>query len=270
MQKLSVRQMIRAKSPRLDALLPDFVISALERLLCLDRIEELLALGRGMQPLEFIDAIFARLDITYEGIWEDEPRQGRYVFASNHPFGGMDGLMLGHCVGRRFGDVRIGVNDLLMTLTPLAPVFLPINKHGRQRSSSARSFERIFRGDTPIVTFPAGMCSRKQRGRVSDLPWKSGFIKRAVASKRDVIPVYVDGGLSRRFYVLARLRKALGIKQNIEMILLPSELFAQRGRHFKIVFGSPIAWEILASEQNAEACTLLVRDEMERLRGYYR
>ena len=71
--------MIRAKSPRLDALLPDFMISALERLLCLDRIEELLALGRGMQPLEFIDAIFAQLNITYEGIWEDEPRQGRYV-----------------------------------------------------------------------------------------------------------------------------------------------------------------------------------------------
>jgi putative hemolysin len=114
------------------------------------------------------------------------------------------------------------------------------------------------------------MCSRKQRGKVCDLPWKSGFIKRAVASKRDIIPVYVDGGLSRRFYGLARLRKALGIKQNIEMILLPSELFAQRGRHFRIVFGSPIAWEILASEQSAEASTLLVRDEMERLRAYYR
>ena len=76
----------------MDALLPDFVISALERLLCLDRIEELLALGRGMQPLDFIDAIFARLDITYEGIWEDEPRQGRYVFASNHPLAVWTGL----------------------------------------------------------------------------------------------------------------------------------------------------------------------------------
>lgn len=260
--------MIRAKSPELDALLPDFAVTALERLLCIDQIEQLLRMGEGMPPLEFIEACLGRLGITYEGIWEDEPRPGRYLFAANHPFGGVDGLMLGHCVGRRFGDVRIGVNDLLMNLAPLRSLFLPINKHGRQSDAVADGFSRTFGGDVPIVTFPAGMCSRKRGGRVCDLPWKTGFIKRAAACQRDVIPVWVEGRLSRRFYALARARKALGIKQNIEMMLLPSELFAQRGRHFKIVFGAPIAWEILASEGSPQKGTQLVRDEVERLRAY--
>ena len=268
MRKLSVRHILRAKNPGLDARLPDFAVTALERLLCIDQIEELLRMGDGMPPLEFIDACLERLGITYEGIWEDEPRPGRYVFAANHPFGGMDGLMLGHCVGRRFGDVRIGVNDLLMYLAPLRPIFLPINKHGRQSDSAVGGFSRVFGGDVPIVTFPAGVCSRRSGGRVRDLPWKTGFIKRAAAAHRDIIPVWVEGRLSRRFYALAKLRKSLGIKQNIEMMLLPSELFAQRGKHFRIVFGSPIAWEILASEGSPQKSTQLVRDEVERLRAY--
>lgn len=268
MQKLSLGQIIKDKNPALEASLPRFVVAMLERLLCLERIDELLEMGEGMAPLEFIEAIFARLDITYEGMWEEEPRRGRYLFAANHPFGGMDGLMLGHCVGRRFGDVRIGVNDLLMTLAPLSPIFLPINKHGRQSGRTSGIFERTFEGDVPIVTFPAGMCSRSARGGVCDMPWSAGFIKRAVAARRDVVPVYVAGTLSRKFYLLARLRKALGIEQNLEMMLLPSELFAQRGCHFKIVFGSPIAWEILASEPTPVAGTMLVREEMERLSAY--
>jgi len=58
------------------------------------------------------------------------------------------------------------------------------------------------------------------------------------------------------------------VKFNIEMLRLPSEVFAQQGRHYRIVFGSPIAWEILALEGTPQRQTRLVRDEMERLRHY--
>ncbi len=268
MDKLSLRQLIRAKSPSLESSLPDFVVGALEKWLCIDRVGELLDMGQGMRPLEFVDALLGRLSISYEAMWEMIPSSGRCLFASNHPFGGIDGIMLAHCVGRRFGDVRVGVNDLLMALRPLRPIFMPVNKHGRQSHDSVEEFDRAFRGDCPIVTFPAGLCSRRSGGRVRDTAWNTGFVKRAVVAQRDVVPVYVEGRLSERFYRLAWLRKSLGIKQNIEMLCLPSELFAQQGEHFRIVFGSPIAWEILALERSPRKQTELVREEMERLRHY--
>ena len=268
MKNLSIRQILRGKNPAFEAALPDCVVRALERILCIDKVDDLLDMGHGMAPLDFVDSILRRLDISYEGLWEEKPRDGRLVFASNHPFGGIDGMMLGHCVGRRFGDVRIGVNDLLMSLTPLRPIFLPVNKFGRQAGEAVGAVDSALRSDVPIVVFPAGLCSRRRGGEVRDEEWHTGFIKRAVMAERDVVPVYVDGRLSQRFYRLANLRRRLGVKFNIEMLRLPTELFAQRGNHYRIVFGSPIAWEILALEGTPQRQTRLVRDEMERLRHY--
>jgi putative hemolysin len=268
MEKLSVRQIIRAKSPRVESAIPDFVIRKMEQLLCVDKINELLHLGQGMEPLDFVEFVLRRLKISYEGMWVSRLRQSRLVFASNHPFGGVDGMMLGHCIGRRFGDVRIGVNDVLMSLAPLRSIFLPINKFGRQGSTSPREFDRLFGGDIPIVTFPAGICSRRRGGVVRDEAWHAGFIKRAVMAQRDVVPVYIDGELSKRFYRLANLRRRLGIGFNVEMLRLPSELFAQQGRHYKMVFGEPIAWEILAMESSPRKQAQIVREEMERLRFF--
>lgn len=268
MEKLSVRQILRGKSPRVEAAIPDFLIRRLEHLLCIDKIDELLAQGEGLKPLDFVENVLQRLNISYEGLWESKLRQSRCVFAANHPFGGVDGMVLGHCIGRRFGDVRIGVNDVLMSLTPLRSIFLPINKFGRQNQASLQEFEELFRGDVPIVTFPAGICSRRRCGVVRDEGWHSGFIKRAVMAGRDVVPVYIDGALSNRFYRLANLRRRLGIKFNVEMLRLPTELFNQQGRHCKMVFGAPIAWEVLALESSPERQTQIVREEMERLRFY--
>lgn len=268
MKNLSLRQIIRGKNPDFEAALPEVAVRLLEHFLCIDKLDDLLSMGQGMAPLDFVDAVLARLGISYEGLWEEKPRDERLVFASNHPFGALDGMMLGHCIGRRFGDVRIGVNDLLMSLTPLRPIFLPVNKFGRQSGVVAERLESELRGDVPIVVFPAGLCSRRRGGVVRDEEWHTGFIKRAVMAERDVVPVYVEGGLSSHFYRLANLRRRLGVKFNIEMLRLPSEVFAQQGRHYRIVFGSPIAWEILALEGTPQRQTRLVRDEMERLRHY--
>jgi putative hemolysin len=259
MQKLSVRQMIRAKSPRLDALLPDFVISALERLLCIDRIEELLDIGKDMQPLEFIDEIFTRLDITYEGIWEDEPRKGRYVFASNHPFGGMDGIILASEVIAHLGDVRSISNDILLVLEPLAPILLPVNKHGAQSRTAAETYENTFASDMPIQTFPAGLCSRRIKGEITDLEWKTNFTKKAIQHNRHVVPVHFEGRLSNRFYNIYSFRKFFGIKANIEMLYLVDEMFRQRGKSFEVVIGDPISPEELAAVGTPREQTEYVR-----------
>ena len=100
--------------------------------------------------------------------------------------------------------------------------------------------EEAFASDDQIITFPAGLCSRKIGGKIQDLEWKKSFIQKAVQYKRDIVPVYFDGKNSNFFYNLARIRKALGIKMNYEMIYLPDEMFRSKHKTFRIYFGKPI------------------------------
>ena len=75
---------------------------------------------------------------------------------------------------------------------------------------------------------------------VSDLPWRSNFVKRAAASGRRIVPVFVEGELSDFFYRLSNFRRKIGIRFNIEMLYLPDEMFSQKGKHFRILVGDPI------------------------------
>ena len=140
----------------------------------------------------------------------------------------------------RFGDARVVVNDLLMHLEPLRPLWIPVNKHGSQNSLYARKFDEEFFGELPILTFPAGLCSRCIGGEVTDLPWKTNFLKKAYASQRQIVPVFVEGRLSNFFYRVDRIRRMLGVKFNIEMLWLSDEMFSQKGKHFRILVGDPI------------------------------
>ena len=211
-------------------------------------INHILAEYWTLPPQEFIRACFHDWDVSYsiQGLDRLDPK-GRYLFVANHPFGGMDGMMLADKLIDRFGDVRVVVNDLLMHVEPLRPLWLPVNKHGSQNADYARRMEEAFFGDVPILTFPAGLCSRRIDGRVADTQWKTNFLKKVYASQRQVVPLFVEGRLSNFFYRLDRCRKALGVKFNIEMLWLPDEMFSQAGKHFRMVAGEPIAVSKLQS-----------------------
>lgn len=242
--RIDVKEVVRSKSPALAKVKP--LVGYLRRTLHEGEINSMLEKYGDLRSLDFIRAILAEMGITYElaGIGKLDPA-GRYIFASNHPFGGLDGLMLAEKVAAYFGDVRVVVNDLLMNIDPLREIFIPINKHGRQSAEYARSYSDAFASDMPIVTFPAGLCSRRRNGTVCDPEWKPGFVKQAIATRRDVVPVFFDGRLSGFFYRLSNLRKELGIKANIEMLYLVDEMFRQAGSHFHIVVGDPEPWQQL-------------------------
>lgn len=113
----------------------------------------------------------------------------------------------------------------------------------------------------PIITFPAGLCSRRIKGVVCDLEWKGNFIRKAIQSERDIVPVFFDGKLSNRFYRLANARKFFGVKANIEMLYLVDEMFRQQGSDFEIVFGEPIPYNELLEGRNVREATQMVREK---------
>lgn len=132
------------------------------------------------------------------------------------------------------------MNDVLYYIDPLKPIFVPINKYGSQAKGSTRAINEAYASDNQIITFPAGLCSRKQKGEIRDPEWMKSFIIKAVEYERDIIPVHFAGRNSNFFYNFANLRKASGIKFNIELIRLPDEMFKNSGRSFTITFGKPI------------------------------
>lgn len=241
MPQIDIGAVLREKAPRAARWIPRPVIAWLRRTIHEKEINHILANYWTLPPQEFIRAAFREWQVSYsiQGLDRLDPR-GRYLFVSNHPFGGMDGMMLADKLIEHFGDARVVVNDLLMHLEPLRPLWIPVNKHGSQSVAYARKFDEEFFGDLPILTFPAGLCSRTVNGRVTDPEWKISFLKKAYASQRQIVPVFVEGRLSNFFYRVYHLRKALGVKFNIEMLWLPDEMFSQQGRHFRIAVGEPI------------------------------
>lgn len=252
--RIDIGQVLREKNPKLARFVPRFAVNYLRRIVHEKELNSFVENYAHLGSIEFIRHCLSDMHITYTayGLEKLDP-SGRFIFASNHPFGGLDGVMLAEKVSTHFGDVRVVVNDILMNLAPFRQIFIPINKHGRQSAEYAQLYKDAFDSDTPIITFPAGLVSRRTKGVVADSEWKHNFIKQAIQTKRDIVPVFFEGTLSNFFYRLTNFRKALGIKAAIEMAYLSDEMFKQSGHHFRMFFGEPIPWQSLEGAKPRQA-----------------
>lgn len=255
MQQIDLTNIIRTRVGGWKAkLIPGFLLRALERLIHQKELNEVLETTYPKEGSEFARGVydFFNVRLHTEGM-ENIPSEGRFIFASNHPLGGLDGIGLIAILGERYGDKNISflVNDMLMNVEPLRPVFLPVNKYGSQGRDAARAINEAYASDRQVIIFPAGLCSRLgDDGTIRDLRWNKSFIAKAIEYKRDIIPVHFIGENSPRFYKTARRRKKLGLKINIEQALLPGELCKSRNKEFRVIFGKPILWQTLADSNH--------------------
>ena len=249
---IDVKDVLYRKAPKTAKKIPNFLINYLIRTIHQDEINDFIERHHEIAGVAFMQAFVDEFNLTLEAYGTHHiPIDGKkYIFASNHPLGGLDGMCLGALLGKYY-DLKISVlvNDLLLLIPNLRSVFIPINKHGAQGKQAALKIEETFASDRQIITFPAGLCSRKQNGKICDLEWKKSFIQKAIAHQRDVVPVYFEGRNSNFFYRLANFRKHLGIKMNYEMLYLPDEMFKQKNSLFRIYFGAPISWQTFDSSK---------------------
>ncbi|WP_270517867.1 1-acyl-sn-glycerol-3-phosphate acyltransferase [Parabacteroides merdae] len=249
--QIDIKQVLRQKAPSAARKIPGFMVDYLIRTVHQDEQNEILRRYHDKDGVAFMQELIGYFDLNLELVNEENiPAEGRYIFASNHPLGGLDGICLSAIIGGRFdGKIRYLVNDLLLYLSNLRSIFVPINKHGAQGKKNAELIEKAYASDNQIITFPAGLCSRKQNGKIQDTEWKKSFIQKAVEYRRDIVPVFFEGRNSNFFYRLANMRKALGIKMNYEMIYLPDEMFKSKHKTYSIHFGKPIPWQTFDSSR---------------------
>ena len=241
--KIDVEEVLKSKNPALAKAVPRFAFNYLKKVIHQDEINMFLGQSGHLKDFELVDAALNFLNTTYKVSGsENIPKNGKYIFVSNHPLGGLDGLVFIQELSKYFTDIKFPVNDILTNLQGLSGIFLPVNKHGSQDREAVKLLEKTYSSESQILYFPAGLCSRKTRGQIRDLTLHKSFIAKAVKHQRDIVPAYFGGKNSNFFYNLAKIRKFLGIKANIEMLYLPDEMFRQRGKEISLVFGKPIPW----------------------------
>ena len=242
--KIDVEKVLTSKNPALGKVIPGFLIRYLKRVVHQDEINEFLTQNEQVKDAGLVAAWldFLKIKYTVTGA-ENIPAGGRNIFVSNHPLGGLDGVVFINELSRHFNDVKFPVNDILTYIENMSGIFIPVNKHGGQHKEAALLLEKAYASDSQILYFPAGLCSRKKRGIIKDLQWHKSFISKAIHHKRDIIPAYFSGRNSDFFYNLSNFRKTIGLKANIEMVYLADEMFRQKDKEIHLVFGEKIPWQ---------------------------
>jgi len=268
-QAIDVENVLYSKNPALKKVVPKFIVNYLKRIVHQDDINEFLRECSHLRDADMVGAFLSKFEIKFKvSGTENIPEKGRYIFVSNHPLGGLDGLVFIYELSKHFPDIKFPVNDILTNIENLSGILLPVNKHGSQGKEAARMIEDAYSSASQILYFPAGLCSRKKRGVIKDLTWHKSFISKAIQHKRDVVPAYFSGRNSNFFYNLANIRKFLGIKGNIEMLYLADEMFKQKGKEISLSFGKPIPWQTFDKSRSAPEWADWVKSKSYELQSF--
>ena len=259
---IDVQEILYTKAPLTAKKIPSFVIKLLSKIIHQDEINHFLKLSEGTTGVDFMNHLieYLNIHINVAGEFNIPDFSTKCIFAANHPLGGADGVCLSSFLGNRYDHhIKYIVNDILYFIEPLQSIFIPINKHGSQGRNSATMLNDALASSDQIITFPAGLCSRKIKGKIYDLEWKKMLVVKAIEHQRDVVPVYIDAKNSKFFYAIANLRQRLKIKFNIEMLFLPREMFKNKNAFFTVRFGKPIPWQTFDSSRSPQQWTNWVK-----------
>jgi putative hemolysin len=210
----------------------------------------------------YAKAIMDHYEIDYDIPEEDFkrlPKEGSYITISNHPLGGIDGILLMRLLLPLRQDYKIMANFLLERMAPLAPYVLPVNpfeEHKGARSSIAgfkMAFQHLKDGH-PLGIFPAGEVSTHKDGKlIVDKPWEEAALKLIRKAQVPVVPIYFHGKNSKLFYRLAKWRPIF------RTAMIPSQVLSQRNRPLKVRIGQPISVQTQKEQESLAEFTDLLR-----------
>ena len=250
---INIKKVFKDKDPRLAKIMPQFIYTFINRVLHVDFLNDIFTHNGHLKGIDFVNKAVKDFNVREKVYgFENIPETGRFIFASNHPLGGFDSLLLMKYVDKKLGNLKFLTNDVLMAIPNLSAMFISVNKHGGNSREAAKLLNDTYDSDVQILIFPSGLASRKIKGKVVDLEWKKHFISKSIKHERDIIPVFIGGRNSNRFYNLANLRKFFRIKWNFEMFLLPDESLKQKDKEIPIYFGDPIPYSTFDKSKTHE------------------
>ena len=266
---IDLDNILRSKMGKKAKWVPRPLVWWLKRIIHQDEVNRYLWESRHLTGTEWLEECVRYLDATLDIVGaENLPAKddGKlYTFVSNHPLGGEDGVALGAIIGRHYdGRFRYLVNDLLMNLPGLAPLCIPINKTGKQGRDFPKMVEAGFQSDNHMLMFPAGLCSRRKKGVVEDIPWKKTFIAKSVEYQRDVVPIHFGGQNSSFFYRMANISDRY-LPFNLAMLFLVDEMYKNVHKTFRVSIGKPIPWQTFDRSKTPMEWAQIVKEQVYKL-----
>jgi putative hemolysin len=221
-----------------------FIGWILMKVLKISTINKFYIRNKHLQGIEFLDSILDEFQIKFEIPEEDLkrlPKDGAYITVSNHPLGGIDGILLLKLMLEQRSDFKIIANFLLHRIEPMIPYIMPVNpfEDRKDAKSSIAGFKNALlhlRKGSPLGVFPAGEVSTYRDGKlVVDRPWEESAMKLVKKAEVPVVPIYFHAKNSRLFYKLSK------ISDTFRTAKLPSEVLTQKRRIIKVRIGKPIS-----------------------------
>lgn len=214
-------------------------------MLRINKLNKLYSSIAHLQGIEFIDTLIKELRITYY-VNEEEinriPQSGAFITVSNHPYGGIDGMLLVKIITTVRPDFKALANFLMQRVEPVKDYVLPVNPFQDRKDikSSVTGIKYAFKHldeGYPLGIFPAGEVSsyNLETAGISDRQWQPSVLKMIKKASVPVVPVYFQGTNSRLFHLLGLIHPSL------RTVRLPSELFNKRKKVVRIRIGNPIS-----------------------------
>ncbi len=210
----------------------------------LNKINKLYSDVYDEDPEAFLERLIDALGVTVEVNPEDLqkiPAEGAFITISNHPFGGLDGIILIKLLSKIRPDYKVMANFLLKKIIPIKDYFLGVNPfEGRKDISSAGGLKEALRHLSEggaLGLFPAGEVSAYQAdsNSIEDKEWSPSVLKLIRKADVPVVPIYFKGSNSLLFQILGLIHPML------RTVKLPSELLNKKNRVIKLRIGSPIS-----------------------------
>ena len=226
--------------------LPRFVINIIKRIIHQEEANRIFNKISCYHGVEFLENMLSEMDIEVDILGlENLPENKKCFFACNHPYGFADALIINKIIAEKYGSVKVIANDVFLFLPQLHEYIAPVNVFDGATKDNLRTLDLLYSQEIPVVHFPAGIVSRKIKGKVEDYKWQKSFVKKAIEHERDIVPIFFHGQNSSLFYTIFLIRSFLGIKANIELMLLPDEFARKKHTTIKVSIGKAISYKQL-------------------------
>lgn len=245
MKKIDLADLLSKNYPdfvRYPSLVKKILLFFLSKIMHVREINDFIESNSSLKGFDFIEELFEKLDISYTISAKDKlkiPSEGKLLIVSNHPLGGIDGLILIKAVSEVRSDVKIIVNDILMHVENLKEYFIPFDLfNGKpQRDNIQLVYDSIKRNEA-IIIFPAAEVSRLKLLKISDSKWKKSVIQLSGKFNAPILPVFIKAKNSILFYLVSIISKRLSL------FLLPQEVFNKRGQNIHLKIGHHIPSDV--------------------------
>jgi len=221
-----------------------FIGWLLIKVLRISAINKIYNNNKSKSDLDFLNGVLDDCNIKFEIPEEDLkriPKEGPFITVSNHPLGGIDGVLLLKLLIEKRADYKIIANFLLHRIVPLKPYVMPVNpfetrKDAKSSIAGIKSALLHLKEGKPLGIFPAGEVSTYKDGKLKvDKPWEEGAVRLIKKAQVPVIPIYFHAKNSWLFYFLSK------VSDTLRTAKLPSEVISQKGRIIKVRIGKPIS-----------------------------